>query len=186
MITFSLWELAQRDSSAEVVLAIATLLTLLALTAFAGFRICRLSYRSIQLHTNPAYILYSNPEILQHWGAFYIPFRAPWYFFGFILLGFTFVKACFVAFAQTSGTTQAIAILILDSVKLLVVALIGPCMDRKTNAFNISIAAVGCVNTIMLVLFTRDLGLPVSPSPQLSPSPLHIRSLSSSPTPPPI
>lgn len=162
MLMFSLWELTQHNSPALVVLACSTILTLLVLIAFAGFRICRLGYRSIQLHTNPAYILYSNPEILAHWGPFYIPFRAPWYFFGFILLGFTFLKACFVAFAQRSGTTQAVAILILELGKLVVVALIRPYMDNTTNALSISIATVGLVNAIMLVLFTRDLGLPVS------------------------
>lgn len=82
------------------------------------------------------------------------------YFWGFILLGFAFAKSCFVAFSQSSGTTHAVSFLVLDSIQLVILSIIRPYMDKKTNAFNISIASVGLANSIMLVLFARDLGLP--------------------------
>ena len=161
MVAMCLWEFTKRDSTCELVLAILSLLVVVSLILQAAFRVIRLGQRSIRVHSNPAYILYSNPESLVNYGVFYIPFRANCYFFGFLLLVFSLLEASFIGLAQESATSQAIAILIVESAKLILVALIKPYMDSRTNALNIATATIGLINAIMLTLFTRDFGLPV-------------------------
>jgi len=161
MVAMCLWEFTKRDSACELVLAILSLLVVVSLILWAAFRVIRLGQRSIKLHSNPAYILYSNPEALVNYGVFYIPFRTSWYFSGFLLLVFSLFEASFIGLAQESATSQAVAILIIELVKLTLMALIKPYMDSRTNAINIAIATIGLINAILLALFTRDFGLPV-------------------------
>jgi len=161
MIAICLWEFTRRDSACELVLAALSFLVIIALALWAAIRTMRLGQRSISLHSNPAYILYSDFEALVNYGVFYIPFRAYWYFFKFALLSFAFVEASFIGLGQNSATSQAVAILIMESAKLTVVSLIKPYMDSRTNSLNVAISTVGLMNAIMLTLFTRDFGLPV-------------------------
>ena len=156
-----LWELTKRDSACELVLAIFSLLLAISLILWAAFRVLCLGQRSIKLHSNPAHILYSYPEALVNYGVFYIPFRARWYFFGFLLLFISLFEASFIGLSQDSALSQAIAFVVVESAKLTLVAAIKPYMDDRTNALNITIATIGVINAIMLTLFTRELGLPV-------------------------
>jgi len=68
MMLLSFWELTQRDSAGLVVLAILTMLTMIGILAWASSKVVRLAQRSIAMHKNPAYILYSDPVALNKWG----------------------------------------------------------------------------------------------------------------------
>ena len=74
--TYSFWELSQGDSSAEMVLAVFWFLTVTSTLAWAAYKIITIASRSIAMHRNPAYILFSDPRILNKWGFLYIPYRA--------------------------------------------------------------------------------------------------------------
>ena len=157
-----LWELTERDSAAEVVLALFFFVSMSAALAWASLKVFRIAKRSVNMHKNPAYILYSDPSALNKWGFLYVQFRATAYYFVMPLLGYILLKALFIAFAQNSGRTQAIALVVIEAGFLIGVSILRPWMDKKTNAFNISIAAVNFLNVIFLLVFTAVFNQPVS------------------------
>ena len=156
-----LWELTVRDSAAEVILAISTFVTVLILLTWGCIKVWRLARRSITMYRNPAYTLYSDPKVLHKWGFLYVQYQASMYYFVIPVLVYTLIKGSFVAFGQHSGTTQAIAFLILEAAMLITVSIMKPYMDRKTNVFNISIAAVNFFNVLLLTFFTGIFHVPV-------------------------
>ena len=162
MCILCLWELTQRDSPAEIVLALFFFISMTVALGWAALKVFRIAKRSVSMHKNPAFILYSDPSALNKWGFLYVQFRATAYYFIMPVLAYILIKALFIAFAQNSGTTQAVALLIIEAVFLVGVSILRPWMDRKTNGFNIAIAAVNFLNTIFLLIFTQVFNLPVS------------------------
>ncbi|KAI8954117.1 hypothetical protein F4801DRAFT_47389 [Xylaria longipes] len=150
-----LWEFTQRDSAAEVVLAVFFLLYVNISLIWASYKLIQIAHRSVALHRNPAYILFSDPQTLNKWGFLYIQFRASAYYFIVPVLGYTVLKAFFIAFAQNAGTVQAIALLLIEAGALIAAAVLRPWMDKKINSFNIAICAVNFVNAIFLLIFTK-------------------------------
>lgn len=157
-----LWELTKRDSSAEVVLALFFFVSMSAALLWASLKVFRIAKRSVAMHKNPAYILYSDPSALNKWGFLYVQFRATAYYFVIPLLAYILVKGIFIAFAQASGNAQAISLVIIEAAFLIAISILRPWMDKKTNAFNISIAAINFLNVIFLLVFTGLFGQPVS------------------------
>lgn len=150
----SLWEFTQNDSPALMVLAVFFLLTLNAVLAWAAYKVIRIAHRSVALHRNPAYILFSDPQTLNKWGFLYIQFRASAYYFIVPVLGYTVVKAMFIAFAQNSGLVQAVGFILIEAGALIAAVVLRPWMDKKTNSFNIAICVVNFLNAIFLLIFT--------------------------------
>lgn len=155
MMVLSFWELTQRDSAGLVVLAILSLITMIGILAWASSKVVRIAQRSIAMHKNPAYILYSDPSALNKWGFLYVQFKAAAYWFIIPWLGYLLIKAMFVGFAQGSMKVQAIAFLLIELALLVGVSVLRPWMDKKTNGFNIAIAAVNFLSAIFLVFFTE-------------------------------
>ncbi|KAK4541495.1 hypothetical protein LTR36_007941 [Oleoguttula mirabilis] len=160
MVVFCFWELTRDDSGAEMVLAIFTVFTMIAILAWASSKVIRLARRSIAMHKNPAYILYSDPVSLNKWGFLYVQFKATAYYFIVPVLIYLLTKGLFVALAQSSGTVQAIALVVIEAVFLIVVCVMRPYMDKKTNAFNIAICVINFISAIFLLVFTGIFGQP--------------------------
>jgi hypothetical protein len=161
MVVLCFWEMTKRDSAAEVVLAISMIITIIVILTWASIKVWRTARRSIALHKNPAYILYSDPKALNKWGFLYVQFKATMYYFIFILLGYILIKGMFIAFGQTAGIVQAVALLIIEAALLITISILRPYMDRKTNAFNISIASINFFNVILLLFFTNVFNIPL-------------------------
>lgn len=162
MMVLCFWELTQRDSAGEVVLAVFTLVTMIAILAWSSSKVIRIAQRSIAMHKNPAYILYSDPVALNKWGFLYVQFKAAMYYFIVPILGYILVKAMFVGFSQSKGTVQAIGLVLIEAGLLIGVSVLRPYMDKKTNGFNIAIAAVNFLSAIFLLVFTEVFKQPVS------------------------
>jgi hypothetical protein len=162
MVVLCFWELTQRDSAAEVVLGISTMITMIVILAWAALKVWRIGRRSFKMHKNPAYILYSDPKALNKWGFLYVQFKATMYFFIVPVLAYILIKGMFVGLGQGSGTAQTIGILILDAGFLIGISIMRPYMDKKTNAFNIAIAAVNFFNILLYLFFTEIFSVPVS------------------------
>lgn len=154
MSVLCLWELTQGDSPAEMVLAVFFFLGILVSLSWAAFNVIRMARRSIALHKNPAYALYSDTHALNKWGFLYIQYRASAYYFIVPVLIHTLIKAIFVAFAQKSGVAQAVALIIIEVTALIATSVLRPYMDKSTNAFNITICVVNFLNAIFLLIFT--------------------------------
>ncbi|KAI4139827.1 MAG: hypothetical protein LQ341_004064 [Variospora aurantia] len=160
MTVLCLWELTKRDSAAEVILALFFFISMLGSLAWASLKVFRIAQRSVAMHKNPAYILYSDPTALNKWGFLYVQFRATAYYFIIPVLVYILVKGIFVALAQSSGVAQAVGLVIVEAVFLIGVSIIRPWMDKKTNAFNIAIAAINMLNVIFLLVFTSVFNQP--------------------------
>jgi hypothetical protein len=154
MTILCLWEFTQVDSPAEVVLAIFFFFGMTGTLAWAAMKVIRIAKRSVDMHKNPAYILYSDPSCLNKWGFLYVQFRATAYYFILPSLAYIVVKGMFIAFGQNAGTVQAIALVLIEAVILIGASVIRPWMDKSTNTFNIAICAVNFLNAIFLLVFT--------------------------------
>lgn len=163
MVVLCFWELTRRDSGGEVALAIITIVAMIAMLGWVCAKVVLIARRSITMHKNPAYILYSDPVCLHKWGFLYVQYKAACYWFIIPYLGFLLTIGMFVAFGQPDhGTAQAIGFLILNAGYLIALSILRPYMDKKTNAFNIAIAAVNFTSSIFLLFFTEIFALPVS------------------------
>jgi hypothetical protein len=128
--------------------------------SYAAYRVIRIARRSVALHRNPAYILFSDPQALNKWGFLYVQFRASAYYFIVPALVYTLVKGMFIAFAQSAGTVQAVALIVIEAAALIAVSVLRPWMDKSTNSFNIAICVMNFINAIFLFIFTDVFGLP--------------------------
>ena len=162
MVVLCFWEFTVIDSGAIVALAVFTIFTMIGILGWASSKVIRLARRSIAMHKNPAYILYSDPASLNKWGFLYVQFKATAYFFIVPFLIYILVKGMFIGLAQGSGIAQAVALVIIEAVFLVGVCIMTPYMDKKTNAFNISICVINFISAIFLLVFSGVFDQPVS------------------------
>lgn len=160
MCILCLWELTERDSPAEVLLAVIMLISIVASLGWAAFKVIRLAKRSITMHKNPAYILYSDPTCLNKWGFLYVQYRATAYYFVIPVLAYLFVKGMFIGLSQPAPVVQTVAYVIIEAAMLIGVSVLRPWMDKKTNAYNITIAAISFLNAIFLLFFAQVFNQP--------------------------
>lgn len=160
MTILCLWEFTQNDSPAEVVLAVFFFFGILATLAWASTKVILIARQSVTTHRNPAYILFSNLEVLNKWGFLYIQFRASAYYYIAPMLVYLLVKGMFVALAQRASVVQAVAFIIIEVAALIAASVLRPWMDTRTNSFNIAICAVNFVNAVFLFMFTNVFGAP--------------------------
>lgn len=154
MCVLCLWEFTQHDSAAEVVLAVIMLLSILAALGWAACKVVMLAKRSVTMHKNPAYILYSDPSCLNKWGFLYVQYRATAYYFVIPVLAYILVKGMFIGLSQPAPVVQTVALVIIEAAMLIGASVMRPWMDKKTNIYNISIAAVNFLNSIFLLFFS--------------------------------
>ncbi|KAG5950023.1 hypothetical protein E4U53_005554 [Claviceps sorghi] len=155
-----LWEFTQVDSPAEVVLAVFFFFGLTATLAWGAAKVIRIARRSVAMHRNAAYMLFSDPQALNKWGFLYIQFRASAYYFIIPVLCYTLVKAMFVALAQKASVAQAIGFVIIEAGALIGASVMRPWMDKSTNSFNIAICVINFLNAICLLIFSNMFGAP--------------------------
>lgn len=160
MAILSLWEFTQIDSPALVVLAVFILFGMAITLGWGAFKVISIARRSVSMHRNPAYILFSDPQALNKWGFLYIQFRASAYYFIVPVMVYTLIKALFVALAQKSDVAQAIGFIIIEAAALIGASVLRPWMDKSTNSFNIAICVVNFLNGIFLLIFTNVFGAP--------------------------
>jgi len=162
MVVLCFWEITRNDSSAEVVLAVFTIFTMIGILGWAASKVIRLAQRSMEMHKSPGYILYADPNALNKWGFLYVQFQASAYYFIVPWLFYILVKGMFVGLGQGSGRLQAVAFLIIEAAWLVGCSVMKPYMDKKTNGFNIAIAAVNFVSAVFLLVFSNVFNQPVS------------------------
>jgi hypothetical protein len=127
---------------------------------WGAFKVISIARRSVSMHRNPAYILFSDPQALNKWGFLYIQFRASPYYFIIPVMVYTLIKSIFVGLAQKSGIAQAIGFIIIEAAALIGASVLRPWMDKSTNSFNIAICVVNFLNGICLLIFTNVFGAP--------------------------
>jgi hypothetical protein len=106
LLILSFWEFTQNDSAAVIVLAVFFFLLSAGILAWNAFKVFIIGQRSMASYQTPAYLLYSDPQVINKYGFLYIQFAASHYYFIGVVLVYTFCKSCFIGFAQASGKTQ--------------------------------------------------------------------------------
>ncbi|KAG5926755.1 hypothetical protein E4U42_002974 [Claviceps africana] len=160
IIIICFWELTQIDSSAEAILAVVFAVALMVILGWGTSKVILIARRSIAMHQNPAFILFSDPQCLNKWGFLYIQFRASAYYFVVPTLVYVFLKSLFVSFGQKAGLAQAIGLLVLELAAVIASSVMRPWMDKSTNSFNIAIYAINFINSVFLVIFSDVLHAP--------------------------
>jgi hypothetical protein len=155
ILILSFYEFTERDSAAEMILAIIFLISIPASLYLATWTILQIAKRSTELYKTPAYVLYSNPTALNKYGPLYTPFRATSCIFLVPMFAYLLVKAAFVGFGQSSGTFQAIALLIVEAAALIGASVLRPWMDKTANTINIAICSVNFFNSLLLLIYTN-------------------------------
>ncbi|QBM90625.1 ML-like domain-containing protein [Metschnikowia aff. pulcherrima] len=154
IVVFSFWEFTVRDSAGLVVVAAFFVLVAFVLLGFAAFRVISFGRRSVREHKNPAYLLYGNNVFLNKFGFVYVQYRANCYYFvGFSLL-YIFLKTFFVAVLQKHGKVQSLVVFAIELVHCVAVCWIRPFMDKRTNAFNITISVINTLNALFFAFFS--------------------------------
>lgn len=154
MSVLCLWELTRSDSAGEMALAVVIYVSMLAALGFAALKVILLAKRSVSMHKNPAYMLYSDPACLNKWGFLYVQYRATAYYYVLPALAYILLKSVFIAFGQKASTVQAIGLVVIEAGWLVAASVVRPWMDKKTNVFNIAISAVNFLSAIFLLVFT--------------------------------
>lgn len=157
---FSCWEFTRNDSPAVIVLAVLFLILVVGILGWGCYRTLQFGRESVAKYNNPAAILYGDPRVLNKYGFFYTMFDARKYWFGAVVLCHSFAKCLFVAFSQSSGKTQALAIFILDLFFTGYLIYLKPYMDKLTNVVNILICVVMTVNSFLFLFFSQLFGQP--------------------------
>lgn len=151
---FCLWEFTQHDSSAEIVVAAFILASIIGALVWAAVKIILLMRKSTAMHRNPAYVLYSDATCLNRWGFLYVQYRATAASFVLVMIGYLFVKALFISLGQSVPIVQTVALLVIEGLMLIGVSIVRPWMDKRTNTYNIAIAAVNFLNAFFLLFFS--------------------------------
>lgn len=160
VMILSMWEFLERDSAAVIILAVFFLILTLGVLGWNTFRVFTIGRQSQEVHGTPAYLLYSHPETVNKYGFLYVQFVAQHYYFIAVILGYQFVKACFIAFAQSSGKTQGLVVFLIEAAFLAMVSWKRPYMDKTTNVINIIMSAVMTLNALFFLFFSNLFGQP--------------------------
>ncbi|EDK39375.2 hypothetical protein PGUG_03473 [Meyerozyma guilliermondii ATCC 6260] len=149
-----LWEFYEHDSAGTIIVAVFMLAVSLVLLCSATIRVAILGRQSVKQFKNPAYLLFGDGEFLNKFGFIYVQYRADcYYFIGFTLI-YVFLKSLFVAVLQTHGKVQSLIVFVIELVYMVLVCVFRPFMDKRTNAFNITIAVINTINALFFVFFS--------------------------------
>ncbi|ODQ67231.1 TRP-domain-containing protein [Nadsonia fulvescens var. elongata DSM 6958] len=162
LLILSMWEFIQRDSPAVIVLAVFALIMVILVLGWAFYKVSAVARRSMHEFKTPSYLLFADQTNLNRYGFLYIQYNAAHYYFVTIYFGYVFCKSCFISFAQSSGKTQALALFIFELAFFVMVCVIRPFMDKRTNILNIIIGLVNTINAFMFMFFSQLFGQPAA------------------------
>lgn len=154
MCVLCMWELVQRDSPAEIVLAITMWLVMSAVLACAVFKVFQRAQVSRSLKETPAYTLYSDPVCLTKWGFLYVFYKAQYFWFLVPMTAYIIIKSFVIAFGQASGTAQAIILLIVELAMMVGTCVFRPYMNKTANSLAITASVLNFLNAISLLIFS--------------------------------
>ncbi|KAE8423388.1 hypothetical protein BDV36DRAFT_290523 [Aspergillus pseudocaelatus] len=125
MCVICAWELIERYSAAEIVLAITMWLTVTTALAFATFKVIQhaWTYRSMSK-------LVLDSTCLTQWGFWYTNYRTEAYYFSNVLLIYTIFKGAVTGFSPSNPIVQSILLLILETTMLVATCIIKPFMGQ--------------------------------------------------------
>ncbi len=155
-----IWEFTSRDSAGTVVVAVFLLAVTVILLLQASIRVWIMGRKSVRQFNNPAYLLFGDGKFLNRFGFLYVQFRADKYWFILFSLTYIFLKSLFVAVLQEHGRPQSVIVWVIELIHMVVVIWIRPFMDKRTNAFNITISVINFINALFFMFFSMVFNQP--------------------------
>lgn len=149
-----LWEFTRSDSAGIIVVAIFLFAITVILLFQAAIRVFLLGKKSVRNFKNPAYLLFGDGIFLNKFGFVYVQYRADCYYFVLLSLVYVLLKTLFVAVLQTHGKAQGVIIFAIELIYCVIICWIRPFMDKRTNAFNITIAVINTINALFFMFFS--------------------------------
>ncbi|CAH2353650.1 flavin carrier protein 2 [[Candida] railenensis] len=150
----SIWEFTERDSGGTIAIAVFLLLVSVILLYQAAIRVFLMGRKSVKQFRNPAYLLYGDAKFLNRFGFIYVQFRADCYYYVLIALSYIFLKSLFVAVLQKHGRPQSVLIFAVELFYMIGLCWKKPYMDKRTNAFNITISVISTLNALFFMFFS--------------------------------
>lgn len=151
---FGFWEFTQHDSAGVVVVAVFLLIIALGLLGYAVILVVNYGRKSVREHKNAALLLFGDGQFLNKFGFIYVQYRADCYYFVSCSLLYIIIKTLFVAVLQEHGRIQAVIIFVAELIYCVAVCWLRPYMDKRTNAFNITIAVINTINALFFMFFS--------------------------------
>lgn len=151
---FGFWEFTQHDSAGVVVVAAFLLFITLGLLGYAVVLVVNYGRKSVREHKNAALLLFGDGQFLNKFGFVYVQFRADCYYFVAYSMLYILVKTLFVAVLQEHGRIQAVIIFAAELIYCVAVCWLRPYMDKRTNAFNITISVINTINAFFFMFFS--------------------------------
>ncbi|KAI5962458.1 FLC2 [Candida pseudojiufengensis] len=155
-----IWELTVRDSAGTVVVAVFLLVLSVVLLYQGAIRVFLKGKKSVKQFKNPAYLIFGDGKFLNRFGFLYVQFRADCYWFILVSLFYIFIKSLLVAVLQKHGKPQSVIIWAIELIYLIILCWIRPFMDKRTNAFNITISVINFINALFFMFFSAVFGQP--------------------------
>ena len=95
--------------------------------------------------------MFGDGKFLNRFGFLYVQFRADKYWFILVSLVYILLKSLIVAVLQKSGKPQAVIVWVIELIYLVILIWIRPFMDKRTNAFNITIGVINFINALFFM-----------------------------------
>lgn len=154
IVVLCIWEFTEHDSAGTIVVAIFLFAVVTILLFQAAARVVQLGRRSVQQFKNPAYLLFGDGVFLNKFGFIYVQYRADCYYFVLVALVYILLKCLIIAVLQTHGMILSVIVFVIELVYCVTVCWLRPFMDKRTNAFNITIAVINLINALFFVFFS--------------------------------
>lgn len=155
VMMFSMWEWIQQDSAGVIVISVFFFVATLAVLLWNLFRVWQIARRSVSETGTPAFLLYSHAPTMHRYGFLYHEFNSKFYYFGALNLAYQFVVCLFVAFAQSSGKTQGLALFLIELLVLVIVCVYRPWMDSSLNIIQIVMQVIKTFNALFYLFFSN-------------------------------
>ncbi|CCE65076.1 hypothetical protein TPHA_0J02560 [Tetrapisispora phaffii CBS 4417] len=158
LMIFGFWEWTKQDSPAVVLLSVIFVLSSLAIIASLSIRIILASIKSKQKYSNAKVLMYGDEDIFNRYGYFYTMFKFETFWWSYIIILQTLLKAIFIGFLQVSGKAESISIFMIDAIYVILLLIYKPYLDAFTNVLTIVVSVVVLLNSFMFVLFSDLFG----------------------------
>lgn len=162
LMIFCMWEWVQSDSAGVIVASVFVFLLAWIVIGINVIRVLIIGRRSIRETGTPAYLLYSHAPTIHKYGFLYVQYDAKYYYFVVVALGYHFVKALFIAFAQSSGKTQGLALFIIELMYLALTSWRRPYMSKSVNIVNIVQQVFITLNAMFYLFYSNLMTQPLA------------------------
>jgi len=157
VIIFAMFQWTLKDSRISLALSIITFISILGGILYPTIRTHRLAFS-----TKP-YDLYTTSRYLAVFGPLYGQYRPSRYYFFTPLLCATFLKAIFIAFLQSHGEAQVIAIALIEALLLVAHATLRPHTTRGGDVLGTLLATARLIAAGLSIAFVQRLKLAAIP-----------------------